>query len=345
MKSTDEAFRIAESIASRDRNNLYLTSRLLSDSRRYRAFCAFYSVMRLVDDRVDDLMARVPVGREERGRIAGEVAAWERLVREAYRGRLPGEAPEALREVAPAMPVISEFREASDLFPVPRDLWDEFFAAMRRDLRGEGFATFEEFLEYAAGASVAPTTIYLILLVAQEPEPGDRRYRMPPGFDYEECGRSLGLFAYLAHILRDLPEDLAAGNRGLLYLAKDDMEAFGVTLGELRRSLERGRASERVRRLLEELAGRARGYLEQGTRALNGLAGRLAPDCRFVLRLIVVIYREILERIEGEDYDPFSGRHLLGLDDKKELALRTALESDVSIESLLGPRGLGAAFS
>lgn len=334
MKDAREAFRVAESVASRDRNNLYLTSRFLADPARYDAFCAFYAVMRVVDDAVDDLMEQSPVTADDRDRIAREVAAWQQLLDYACEDRPPSAVSVDPGDVPHGVPLLAAFRSANRRFPVPRLLWDEFFAAMHRDLEGREFETFEEFTAYAEGASVAPTTIYLVLL-ASRPQADSQTYEIPSDFDVIECGRNLGLFAYLAHILRDLPKDLAAGDRGLLYLARDDMEAFGVTLAGLRTDLARGRASASVQRLLEELAGRSETYLDEGRRMLNSLQDRLTPDCRFVLALIVKIYREILRRIEAEGFDPFSGRHLLELEDKKELALQTARESGLPIETLL----------
>ncbi|HSL83504.1 MAG TPA: hypothetical protein VLF66_12075, partial [Thermoanaerobaculia bacterium] len=87
-----EAYSQAETIAARDLNNLYLTSRFFADPNRFRAFCVFYAVMRLVDDRVDELCARRGVPEAEREGVAAEVEAWRLAVEGAYRG---GRAPEA----------------------------------------------------------------------------------------------------------------------------------------------------------------------------------------------------------------------------------------------------------
>jgi phytoene synthase len=334
--STDlnRAYAVAESIASRDLNNLYLVSRFFADPLRYRAFSVFYAVMRCVDDRVDDLSARRGVSHEERTRVRDEVAAWRGAIRALYRGdvkvaeTLAG--PDAPGNAALLVPA---FEKSLSRYPLPWKLWENFFDAMDRDLANPRFDTYRQFLEYAEGATVAPTTIYLFLLSSRPESPGAFRYRPPDGFDVMECGRQLGLFAYLTHILRDLPQDLAAGEEGLLYLARDDMDRFGVTREVLQHCLATRGASESLRRLLEELSRRARAHLKAGRALLDGLAGELAPDCAFILELIVGIYKASLERIAAQGFDPFPERHHLGLREKQRIILATARQVDFPVDS------------
>lgn len=333
--STDlnRAYAVAESIASRDLNNLYLVSRFFADPLRYRAFNVFYAVMRCVDDRVDDLSAQRGVSDEERTRVRDEVAAWREAICALYRGdahvaeTVAGpEAPENAALLVPA------FEDSLARFPLPWKLWESFFDAMDRDLANPRFDTYRQFLEYAEGATVAPTTIYLFLLSSRPESPGGLRYRPPEDFDVLECGRQLGLFAYLTHILRDLPQDLAAGEEGLLYLARDDMDRFGVTQEVLQACLTTRGASEPIRRLLEELSERARAHLKAGRALLDGLEGDLAPDCAFILELIVGIYEASLDRIAAQGFDPFPERHRLGLQEKQRIILATARQVDFPVD-------------
>lgn len=352
-----DAYARAEAIASRDLNNLYLTSRFFADPARYRSFCAFYAVMRRVDDRVDELCARSGVPAAERERVRSEVDAWRRAVAALGAGEAAepaGRALDGLDDAESARALLLACADAHRRFAIPAEVWRSFFAAMDRDLEDRRFATYREFLDYAEGATVAPTTIYLLLLTSEPADDrserwgevraagpaaksgGPVRYEPREGFDVLECGRHLGLFAYLTHILRDLPQDLAAGERGLLYLAADDMARFGVTEELLRRDLDRGEASPGVRALLAELGERARGHLERGRELLGAVHADLPRDCAFILTLIVAIYEEALERIEERAYDPFPERHRLGFRDKRRIIVRTAHEVGFSLGAAAG---------
>ncbi|HUP43224.1 MAG TPA: squalene/phytoene synthase family protein [Thermoanaerobaculia bacterium] len=345
-----DAYALAESIASRDLNNLYLTSRFFADPARYRSFCAYYAVMRRVDDRVDELCARSGVPAAERERARAEVDAWRHAIEGVAAGEpaeSAGRALAGLEDAASARALLLACEDAQRRFRIPPVLWRNFFAAMDRDLEDRRFESYGEFLDYAEGATVAPTTIYLLLVTSSPAEDlsetraapapaGEPPYEPREGFDVVECGRHLGLFAYLTHILRDLPQDLGAGERGLLYLAADDMERFGVTEEALGRDLAGGQASPGVRALLAELGARARGHLERGRALLGGLHGDLPRDCAFILTLIVEIYEEALERIEARGYDPFPERHRLGLQDKRRIIARTAHQVGFSLGAAAG---------
>ncbi len=321
--SLADAYAVAERIAARDQNNLYLVSRYFANPEKYRSFCALYAVMRLVDDRIDDIPSRLTLTPEERAFEHGVVEFWEQAVEACRAG-----APPALSDVPPGLPadlplLLHAFAHASQFFPVPAVLWRNFFVAMHRDLDGHRFATYRDFLDYTEGASVAPTTIYLYLVVSSSPAAGEPHV-LPPGFDLLGAGRQLGRFAYLGHILRDLAADLATGRDGLLYLAADDLKAFGVTEAMLFSDLAQHRASPPLRALVGELVQRARGYLRDGRGLLQALDRSLSPDCAFILELIVAIYQEIVDRIVTCSYDPLAGQHHLSTGDKKRLAFSIA---------------------
>jgi phytoene/squalene synthetase len=317
------SYAVAEAVAAKDQNNLYLVSRYFADTEKYRAFCALYAVMRLVDDRIDSIPSRIELASETRAFEHGVVDFWERAVEACRAGAVPllPNVPEGLPMDVPDL--LHAFADASRRFPVPEILWKNFFVAMHRDLDFQRFAAYRDFLEYTEGAAVAPTTIYLYLVASRSAGAGEP-YCLPEGFDLLGSGRQLGRFAYLGHILRDLAADLATGREGLLYLAADDLEVFGVTEKMLFADLAQRQASPQLRALVSELVERAREYLRDGRRLLQALDGTLTPDCAFILELIVTIYQEVVERIVACSCDPLTGRHHLSVGDKKRLAFRVA---------------------
>ena len=291
------------------------TSCFFIDPERYRSFCAQYAIMRVIDDRIDALPARVSLTPPEVAAERDVVDAWRSAVEAVYEGRNLGSGALSRTGYAQARELLTALRSALHLFPVPRILWRNFFDAMARDVEQPRFRTYTEFLAYAEGASAAPTTIYLYLLTSYRHAPGDRPYLPPPGFDLLRCGRALGLFAYLTHILRDVPDDVG-GNRGahgegLLYVAEDDLARHQLTPAMLYEDRERGCGRAALRQLVSTLMVRPRAALAEGQRYLTVLNGRLSPDCAFILRLIVALYVRTLQKIEACGCDPMLRRHTL----------------------------------
>ena len=322
-RSLEGPWATAEDIAARDLNNLYLTSSFFAEPQRYSAFCALYAVMRVVDDRIDEIPARGELSPESRQHEHAVVDAWRALIRTAHADRAPAPEDLAACESPLAGDLISTSREAMRMFPVPLTLWENFFVAMHQDIDSSRFATYDQFLGYTEGASVAPTTIYLYLIAAERRDAAEL-YVPPAELDLIACGRQLGIFAYLGHILRDLAQDLATGDEGLLYLAASDMATHGVSEESLRHDLERGQAAEPLRALVRSLAERSRQAYATSRQLLTPLDGRLSGDRAFILELIVTIYKAIVDKVEACDFDPMQGRHRLTLREKQKLTRNVA---------------------
>jgi phytoene synthase len=285
---------IAEAIASKDRNNLYRTSCLFRDGARYWAFCAFYSVMRVVDDRIDNLPTRSGLSPEAQRTEHEVVSAWESAVARCYTNRAATQSTLEACQLTSARELLEAFTESLEVIRMPESLWSNFFRSMHWDLDHSRFHTWDEFLAYAEGASVAPTTIYLYLITSQLGRPGGT---VPDGFDIFNCGRHLGRFAYLGHIARDLAEDLQLGESGLVYVPLEEMSTHGVTEERLFSDLRRGRASRETKLLISELVRRARDHLVEGRSLLSPLRGGLEEDRELILALIITTYECVLDKI------------------------------------------------
>ena len=309
-----DALKDAERVASKDRSNLYVVSQFFEDRLRYDAFIAMYAVMRLVDDLVDDVMDKALLSDEARDELLGEIDHWEQRVRAAYVG------------VGMSDPIDIAFAAAVKTFPVPIELWLSFLDAMRFDVRKPRFSDFDEFLEYCEGATVAPTAIYVYLLTARERPRG--RY-LVTDFDFVECGRQLGRFAYVAHVLRDVRPDLGVGQMGLVYLSMADLRAHCLSESELH-ALADGCASPATRtrwsELVLDICGRADEMRKHGAGLAQTVWDRLPADCGFIFRLIVGTYSELLDRIAADPACVFRTESVLSEADKFA-ALRAAADA------------------
>jgi len=323
------AHEVTEAIASRDRNNLYVTSSFFRDPIKYRAFCAYYALMRVVDDRIDNLPSPSSRCAELRKRELDVVAAWERVVRSSCRDIHPTASMLASCDFAEAEAVCESFIASYRVFPVPIRLWTNFFAAMRSDLVASEFVRWSDFLTYAEGATVAPTTIYLSLIVARR-DVTMGSCEFPRGFDLYNCGRHLGLFAYLGHIIRDLAADITS-TATRLCLVREDMLAHGVSPEILRSEALNRRASPATRRLVGQLLQRARRHLAQGRALVELIHGSLDSDCRFILELINSMYEHIIAKIESTGCDPMAKRHHLTQREQAEIVHQVAARTGFSL--------------
>jgi phytoene/squalene synthetase len=325
-----DPFAIAEAIASRDRNNLYITSTFFQHPARYEAFCAYYALMRVVDDRIDTLRATGHLSLLTRQRELDVVAAWEEALKLCSVGdRLRDSQVEGCQHKN-ARALLEAVRGAYQRLPVMPSLWTDFFAAMRSDLTRTGFATWNDFLAYAEGATVAPTTIYLSIIAARL-DGEARQNNVPEGFDLEACGRHLGLFAYLGHIMRDLAVDLKDPNGMLMYLTDDDMRAHGVSRSTLCVDLAGRRASPSTRRLVREILERAHWHLAEGRRLIRPVERNLSNDCRFILELIITLYERLIMKIVACGYDPLGDRHWLTPEDQRAITREVADQTGYSL--------------
>lgn len=309
-----EVLCVSERVAAKDRSNLYVVSQFFEDRARYDAFIAMYAVMRVVDDLVDDVADKALMPVSARDALLRELDQWEHRIRAAYAG-------------CPLLdPIDIALMAAVHTFPVPIELWLNFIDAMRFDVRKPRFDDFDEFLEYGEGATVAPTSIYVYLLTSSRQSDG--RY-LVADFDFLSCGRDLGRFAYIAHVLRDVCEDLNVGRTGLVYLSIADLRAHQLTEADLR-SLADGIAPsitrERWRSLVGDICQRAQHMRREGATMARGAWDTLPADCAFIFRLIVGTYGELLNRIHADPDCVLRSESVLSDADKFAL-LRSAADA------------------
>jgi len=212
--------------------------------------------------------------------------------------RWRGELENALEGRFSAHPVWPAFHHTVSRFGIPHQYFRDMIDGVAGDLEPRRFADFDQLYRYCYQvASVVGLAIIHIFGF-------DTRSALPLA---EKCGVAF----QLTNILRDIRED--AGN-GRVYLPEEDLERFGVSESELRA----GNRSDRLLRLLEFEAARARAYYDEAMPLLDLVHPRSRPS----LWALITIYSRLLERIRQKNYDVFSSRVRLSALEKSWIVVR-----------------------
>ncbi|MBA3639335.1 MAG: squalene/phytoene synthase family protein [Acidobacteriota bacterium] len=248
--------------------NFYYSFMVLPAEKR-AAIIAVWDFCRAVDDAVDEA---------EAGTEAAQVAIWKREVAACFEGGAP-----VTRQGQALAPLIPKFN-------LPRAAFDALVEGVEMDIGSRRYETFADLYEYCI--RVASAVGLMCVEIFGYSDPRTRQY-----------ATNLGVALQLTNILRDVPKDLAIGR---VYLPQEDLRRFGVSEDALRREAAnagRGIQSREVKALLAYQASRAREYY------VRARASRPSADGRRLVaaEIMGAIYFSILEKIESNDYDVFSG--------------------------------------
>jgi 15-cis-phytoene synthase len=194
---------------------------------------------------------------------------------------------------------------------IPHSYFADFLDSMRMDLTVTGYATYEDLVRYMWGSAA---------VIGLETLPVLGRADESIGWDkLETYAIDLGYAFQLTNFLRDVADDL---RRGRVYLPQESLDQFGVDRDRLRR----GRVDEPIRNLLAWEIERARDLYRRAERGIE----LVHPTSRDCLRTALSLYEGILDEIERNDYDVFSGRVSVGLARRGVVAV-TGLQSAVRV--------------
>ncbi|KAH1038322.1 hypothetical protein J1N35_040065 [Gossypium stocksii] len=112
---------------------------------------------------------------------------------------------------------------------------------------------------------------------------------------------ALGIANQLTNILRDVGED---GRRGRIYLPQDELASAGISEDEI----FRGQVSDKWKNFMKNQIKRARMYFDE---AEKGVA-ELKEASRWPVWASLLLYRQILDVIEENDYNNFTKRAYVG---------------------------------
>jgi phytoene/squalene synthetase len=295
-----DSYRAAEQMARRKMPHLYRVARLFEDRERFGAFCAAYASMRWVDDLVDE-------GRHTQDQLA----SWEEEIGGHFEGR-PGTS-----EYGPAL------ADTLSRFDLPREPWSRLASAMRYDAEHDGFGTYQGFLDYAEGATVAPASIFATLLLMRPSGGG-----FAPALPYvriRDAVRASAIGCYEVHILRDAKVDLEAGRN---YFPRDEMEPYHLDAEQP--------LSDAWRSYLRAYAMRTRGGWDPGLADLQSIEGPMTDREKLMLHLLVEFYGRSLRKIMRLNCNVWDDVHWPEVEEIRELLRELALryEPGVDLEAL-----------
>lgn len=299
-------------ITSASGSNLWLVSRALP-RLRHRFFTVAYASMRVVDDFVDDQFMALPGGEraERRSWARGRVRRWADQSAEAAEGRFDPGAPDAWE---PA--IFAALNVVLGRSTLGADPWRRLAAALTDDIDEVPLLTWDDFLRYCRGATVAPAHIFLYVLASETAEDGSSRH--DPGLPLLESAIDMGTFCYIVHICRDLRKDALASGLQLVTIPEEVLAAHGLDRAALREDLGAGR-HDRAAGLLEDLMERARPFREASERRLEALVPRLGARERGILEGLLGVYLRLDDRLRRDPSAVLRGESLLGFRDKLEI--------------------------
>lgn len=176
-------------------------------------------------------------------------------------------------------------------FGIPKAYAEQLIEGVGQDLTHDRYASFDDLAHYCylVASTVGLMTMHIVGYAGAQAIP----YAI-----------KLGVALQLTNILRDVGEDWAAGR---LYLPQDELAAYGITEEEI----AVGKVTPRWRAFMRFQIDRARQLYAE---AMPGI-GMLGRDGQIAIAASAVLYRDILTKIEENDYDVFARRaHTSGLE-------------------------------
>ncbi|MBS0210336.1 MAG: phytoene/squalene synthase family protein [Planctomycetes bacterium] len=305
----EASFRACQQLTRRTATNFYYSFLTLPRAKR-RAMHALYAFMRVTDDIGDSDIENTDFASARETTVEARrnaLTQWRHVVDAALAGHATDD------------PYLPALVDTVQHFAIPLSSLTAVIDGVAMDLDERRYETFDELAGYCehVASAVGLACIHIW------------------GFDRStaalEAARSCGIAFQLTNILRDLPEDAAAGR---LYLPAEDLRRFDYTFDDLCR----GVCDPRFDRLMEFEIARA----EQFYCASRPLAGHLSTDGRRAFCAMLEIYHGLLAEIRRRDGDVFSRRVSLSSWRKWTIAARWLLPLPGAMRQLLGAESSGS---
>jgi len=271
------AFDLCGEVTSEYAKTFYLGTSLMTPQQA-RAIWAIYVWCRRTDELVD--------GPNSSKITPLALDRWEQRLENIFEGRPYDELDATLTDTLVNFPLdIQPFRDMID--------------GMRMDLVKSRYHTFDELYEYCYKVA---GTVGLMSMPVMGIDPASNA-------SYEKVYRAalgLGTANQLTNILRDVGEDASTRNR--IYVPLDELAEFGISEADVMNgtmfSATSGAIDDRWQNFMRFQINRAREYFAD---AEDG-ADALAPAARWPVWSALIIYRQILDQIEANNYNNFTTR-------------------------------------
>ena len=192
------------------------------------------------------------------------------------------------------------------IFDLDRTDFASFLCSMAMDLTVMSYPTYDHLLDYMEGSAAVIGTMMLPILGSSDPAAA------------REPARQLGFAFQLTNFIRDVAEDL---DRGRTYLPDEDLAKFDVTRADLLDAKVSGRATPKIRELIEYEVTRAQAHYAA---AAPGIP-LLAPASQACMRTAYALYGGILDEVAAQGYDVFARRAVVPQRRRMAVAARALL--------------------
>jgi len=205
---------------------------------------------------------------------------WKRLIADFLDGK------------ALAHPVFPALQDTVRQFNIPKKYFIELVEGMEMDLTPQKFETFDDLYPYCYKVASVVGLVCLHI------------------FEFEDTAalkhaEACGIAFQLTNILRDINEDMQMDR---IYLPRQDMKRFSYSENDLKSLKINGS----FRELVKFETSRAEAYYEEAKSLIN----LIHLDSRQALKVMIAIYRAILEKIKKKNYDTLSERIRLNFFEK-----------------------------
>ncbi|EEF29412.1 phytoene synthase 2, chloroplastic [Ricinus communis] len=250
----------------------YLGTLLMTPERR-RAIWAIYVWCRRTDELVD--------GPNASHITPTALDRWEARLEDLFQGR-----PFDMLDAALADTVAK--------FPVDIQPFKDMIEGMRLDLKKSRYKNFDElylYCYYVAG-TVGLMSVPVMGIAPESQAATESVYN---------AALALGIANQLTNILRDVGED---ARRGRVYLPQDELAQAGLSDDDI----FAGRVTDKWRNFMKNQIKRARMFFNEAEKGVT----ELSAESRWPVWASLLLYRQILDEIEANDYNNFTRRAYVG---------------------------------